>query len=286
MNLSRHFTLAELTHSDTAAREGIPNQPGVVEVAALRALCSAVLDPLREAVGRPIKVNSGYRGPALNRRIGGATSSQHLCGQAADIQSPGMAVLELFKTVIRLGLPFDQVIYEAQNANTKWVHVSHKPGAHRGEIRIAEFGANGRPTGYPRVSAQQALAMVERTTRSARAAAEPGYVERADEPEHEAPEAAGSMLVRPRPQAGAKAAAAKKAVVKKTAAKKATAKKATAKKAAVKTTTARKLAVEKAAVKKTAAKKSAAKKSRPAAAKVSRTGGAAAAKVGATRRGS
>lgn len=189
MKLSRFFTLAEMTHSDTAVREGIANRPGAAEADALRALCTAVLDPLREAVGRPIKVNSGYRGPALNQRIGGAPNSQHARGQAADIQSPGTAVLDLFKRVIQLGLPFDQLIYEARNASTKWVHVSHNPGANRGEIRVAEFAPNGRPTGYPRVTAEHALLMSERITRSARGAAEPGHVETNDEPLQDLPAA-------------------------------------------------------------------------------------------------
>ena len=186
MNLSRHFTLAELTHSNTAQAEGIPNQPGPAETEALRALCSAVLDPLREALGRAVKVTSGYRGPALNKRIGGATSSQHLRGEAADVQAPGLPVLEVFKTVIRQRLPFDQIIYEAQNATTKWVHVSHTAaGANRGEIRVAQFGANGKPTAYPVVSEAQALAMTEAVTRG-RAAPEMAFVETGDEPPQEA----------------------------------------------------------------------------------------------------
>ncbi|MDH5539255.1 MAG: D-Ala-D-Ala carboxypeptidase family metallohydrolase, partial [Rhizobacter sp.] len=72
MHLSRFFTLDELTHSNTAKAEGINNQPTATEVECLRALCGAVLDPLREAMGNAIKVNSGYRGPALNRRLKGA----------------------------------------------------------------------------------------------------------------------------------------------------------------------------------------------------------------------
>lgn len=277
MDLSRYFTLDELTHSDTAARERIPNHPGANEIAALRALCTAVLDPLREAVGRPIKVNSGYRGPALNQRIGGAATSQHLHGQAADIQSPGTAVLDLFKTVIRLGLPFDQLIYEAQNASTKWVHVSHKPGANRSEIRVAAFGPNGRPTGYPRVTAQQALEMTERTTRSARAAAEPGHVERADEPDFEVPAApvAAAVAVRPRPSPGAQASAAKRTAVKKSPAKKAaTPGKTVATQAPAKTALGRKSAPVSARSKKTP----------PTTTNAARTDAVSAAKAGAARR--
>ena len=231
MHLSRHFTLAELTRSQTAERERIPNQPGSGETDLLCALCTAVLDPLRDAVGRPIKVNSGYRGPALNRRIGGSTSSQHMQGKAADIQSPGTQVLELFKLVIRLGLPFDQIIYEAQNENTKWVHVSHNPGANRGEIRVAEFGPDGRPRAYPRVSAEQALAMTERVSRSGRGAAEVDYVETADEPPHEPPV---SGAVAPARARGATTAVAVAAEAGKPAPRKAASKKAATRKVASK----------------------------------------------------
>ena len=195
MNLSPHFTLEELTHSDTARAEGIPNQPTAAEAAALRSLCEQVLEPLRAALGRSVKVNSGYRGPALNRRIGGATSSQHLSGQAADIQCPGVPVVEVFQLAIRLGLPFDQIIYEA-NRSARWVHVSHRAGANRGDIRTATFGPDGRPVSYPSVTVEQAMALREPATRSSSAAV-PAYLERADEPVHDE----GVTALRPPPPA-------------------------------------------------------------------------------------
>ncbi len=206
MNLSRHFTLAEMTRSETATRERIDNQPGAAVIESLRQLCAAVLDPLRDALGSAIKVNSGYRSPALNQRIGGAANSQHVQGQAADLQAPAVSVLDLFKRVIQLGLPFDQVIYEAQNATTKWVHVSHNPGANRGEIRVAQFGPNGKPTGYPQITKQQALDMVERVSRSSKAAAELAYVAHGDEPEQITP-------VAPKKRPAARKAAPKRATV-------------------------------------------------------------------------
>lgn len=218
MNLSRFFTLEELTFSSRAKAKGIPNEPTATEVESLRALCTALLDPLREAIGQPIKVNSGYRGPALNQLIGGVTKSQHLNGQAADIQCPSLSVLELFKTVIRLKLPFDQVIYEVQGAS-KWVHLSHDAAATRGEIRLAKFDASGKAT-YPLIAEQEALAMSEPTMRSALA---PTYVEMADEPpEDEAPKKT------PAKKAAPKKVAAKKPSVKKTPTKKAGAKPAVA----------------------------------------------------------
>lgn len=181
MDLSKFFTLEELTRSDTAEREGIPNDPDPGALEHLRALCATLLDPLREAIGRPIRVNSGYRGPALNARIGGAKKSQHLEGKAADIQSPGMSVLDLFKTIIRLNLPFDQLIYEAQSRTVKWVHISFDPARDRRQIMTAEFGPNGKVLRYPVISAQDALALSDPPTRAPMPAVW-GYSELADEP--------------------------------------------------------------------------------------------------------
>lgn len=181
MELSRFFTLKELTRSDRAEQEGIPNDPDPETIEHLRALCVSLLDPLREAIGMPIRVNSGYRGPELNARIGGAKSSQHLEGKAADIQAPGMSVLDLFKTIIRMNLPFDQVIYEAKSRTVKWVHVSHDPARDRRQIRVAEFDANGRVLGYPTISADDALALSEARTRGAMPEVW-GYSELPDEP--------------------------------------------------------------------------------------------------------
>lgn len=184
MQLSRFFTLAEMTRSDTATRLGIANQPDEPALAGLKALCAAVLDPLRESTGAPINVSSGYRGPELNARIGGAKKSQHMEGRAADIQSHGMSVLDLFKAVIRLGLPFDQVIYEAKSRTSKWVHVSHdpdRPGGSRGAILLADFSPDGKVARYRTITAQEALDLTESATRSAGTELE--YEEMPDEPE-------------------------------------------------------------------------------------------------------
>ena len=180
MNIGRHFTLEELKHSNTATAEGINNEPGPAAIEALRALCAAVLDPLREALGKSITVNCAYRGPVLNKRVGGVANSQHLTGQAADLQSPAASVLDLFKLTVRLGLPYDQVIYEARSATSKWLHVSHVNGANRGEIRVAQFGPDGKPQGYPLISKAAALAMTESVTRGQAAALT--YEEGGDEP--------------------------------------------------------------------------------------------------------
>ena len=160
MELSRFFTLAEMTRSATAQSANIPNQPGAAETDRLRALCAAVLDPLRESIGEAIRVNSGYRSPKLNQHIGGARDSQHVSGEAADIESRGLSALELFQRIIRLALPFDQLIYEDKSATSKWVHVSHAAGSGRGQILKANFGASGAAT-YSKLTIEEALAMTE-----------------------------------------------------------------------------------------------------------------------------
>lgn len=251
MTLSRFFTLEELTRSDTATRLGIPNLPDEAQHANLVALCGAVLDPLREAIGMPIKINSGFRAQRVNEAIpGSAKVSQHLEGKAADIVTSGMSVLDLFKRVIQLGLPFDQIIYEAKSPQSKWVHVSHDSARQRSEIMVANFLAGGKVT-YTRITPEAAMAMSEPVLRERRAPMV--FEESHDAPPDEAPTVAV--------KAPAKKPAAKKAAVKKAPAKKAAAKKAAARKAVAKSPAAKKKTpVKKAAAKKTPAKKLAAKK--------------------------
>lgn len=132
MNLSRHFTLEEMTHSQTASRRGVLNRPGPDEVENLRRLCLNILEPLRVHLGRPIMVSSAYRAPYVNRLVGGASTSQHVRGQAADIVVPGMSVDEVVKAIHDLNLPYDQLIDEFGD----WVHVSYS-ARKRGDFLIA-----------------------------------------------------------------------------------------------------------------------------------------------------
>lgn len=121
----KYFTLAELTKSATAKRKGINNTPGLVETNALKALVENILDPLRAAYGKPIIVTSGFRCYLLNRAVGGAPSSQHVKGEAADIRSVSDKPEDnkrLFDLIRQLHLPFDQLINEY---GYDWVHVSY-----------------------------------------------------------------------------------------------------------------------------------------------------------------
>ena len=120
----KHFTIAEFIRSDTADAKGINNKIPKDLVPNVEALVDNVLDPLREAYGKPITVNSGFRSPALNKAVGGSATSDHMQGRAADITGGSPAEnKKLFNLVQSLGLPFDQLIDEK---NFAWVHVSYR----------------------------------------------------------------------------------------------------------------------------------------------------------------
>lgn len=140
----KYFTIDELIKSTTAQRKGIDNSPSAQVKANLTALVDKVLDPLREAYGKPIIVTSGYRCEKLNKAVGGAASSQHVKGQAADIRSVQDTPEEnkkLFDLIVKLGLPFDQLINEY---GYDWVHVSFGPRHRRQKLKAVK--KNGRTT--------------------------------------------------------------------------------------------------------------------------------------------
>ena len=110
--LTKNFTLEEMTYSDTAVNKNIKNIPNNEQIKALKYLCEEVLQPVRDILGVSIKVNSGFRSPELNKAIGGAVTSQHQKGEAADITmgtKPGN--ITLFNTIKKLG-KYDQLIDE------------------------------------------------------------------------------------------------------------------------------------------------------------------------------
>lgn len=125
----KYFTIKELTRSDTAIKKGIDNTAPKEAQENLTSLVDNVLDPLREAWGKPITVTSGYRCPELNRAVGGSMTSDHLKGRAADITAGSRAQnKELFMLVQKLGLSFDQLIHEKGSVKEgpDWVHVSYR----------------------------------------------------------------------------------------------------------------------------------------------------------------
>ena len=127
--LSTNFTLAELTVSDTAVRKNYTEQfnPPDNVILALTELCKNILQPLRNTVNASIKVTSGYRCERTNKAIGGAKTSQHIDGEAADINIEGMSVEEVYLLIKDSNLPFDQVIQEFD----AWVHVSYNSTKNR-----------------------------------------------------------------------------------------------------------------------------------------------------------
>lgn len=118
------FTWAEMT----TTAQALDNTPSEQAQARLIALCAAVLDPLREALGRSVRVNSGFRSAAVNKAIGGSTTSQHMLGEAADIRVDGMTPQQLATFIAAEKLPFDQLIWEPT-----WVHVSYSLDRRRGQ---------------------------------------------------------------------------------------------------------------------------------------------------------
>lgn len=130
MKLTENFSLHEMTNSVTAVKRGISNMPTPEHIENLKALCENVLEPIRKLMGCPIKITSGYRSGQLNSYIGGASSSQHMFGQAVDIDLNEKNA-ELYNAIVN-NLDFDQIIWEfGTDENPDWVHVSYAEGKNR-----------------------------------------------------------------------------------------------------------------------------------------------------------
>ena len=124
--ITMHFTIEELCASQTAKAKGISNTPNMQQMINLVYLTAYVLEPLRVAMGEPIKIGSGFRCQQLNKAVGGVTNSQHMKGQAADICVDGdIKKGKKWFAYIRDHLPFDQLIWERNpKTGNYWVHVS------------------------------------------------------------------------------------------------------------------------------------------------------------------
>lgn len=123
--LTKHFTLEELCASSTAKALGIRNKPDVQQLIAMVYLAVYVLEPLREAMGEPIPISSGFRCEQLNRAVGGVSNSQHMRGQAADLCIGGdLKKGRKWFDYIKTHLKYDQLIWEHSANGTYWVHVS------------------------------------------------------------------------------------------------------------------------------------------------------------------
>ena len=129
MKLSEHFDLGEFTRSDYAKRNGIKNMPNPEQTDNLRELCVNVLEPIRKHFQIPIFISSGFRSKELNNAIGGAKNSQHVSGEAVDIDhdlSANVVSNRMIFDFIKSNLTFDQMIWEfGTSTNPDWVHVSY-----------------------------------------------------------------------------------------------------------------------------------------------------------------
>ena len=128
MQLSKHLSLAEVTRSESAKRNGISNEPTAEHLNNFKLLAEKVFEPIREHFKAPIHISSGYRSAALNKKIGGASSSQHCSGEAIDIDMDGTSITnkQVFD-FIKQHLEFDQLIWEfGTTSNPDWVHVSYE----------------------------------------------------------------------------------------------------------------------------------------------------------------
>jgi|TARA_R110000796_G_scaffold17639_8_gene54158 hypothetical protein len=128
MNLSRNFTLLELTKSDTAVRKGIDNEPNADQIDKLKMLCENILQPVRDHFGR-VKVTSGYRSPELCAAIGSSVNSQHCKAEACDFECVGVDNAEVADWV-KMNCETDQLIleyYTPGQPNSGWIHASYIP---------------------------------------------------------------------------------------------------------------------------------------------------------------
>jgi zinc D-Ala-D-Ala carboxypeptidase len=137
MQLSKHFTLKEMTKSMTAQRKGIDNTPGAGEIKNLGDLCYEILEPLRAWADKPVIITSGYRSEALCEAIGSKKTSQHAKGQAVDLEIGGVPNIKIAYW-LQNNVDFDQLIMEYFDPNDPaagWIHVSYNEnGANRKQV--------------------------------------------------------------------------------------------------------------------------------------------------------
>jgi zinc D-Ala-D-Ala carboxypeptidase len=139
MNLTKNFTLEEMTKSETALRYDIDNTPNEQEISAMKLLAEKVLQPVRDHFGKGVKVNSGFRNQDVNQKVGGSRNSDHIRGQACDIEIPGIPNAELAEW-IKDNLEFNQLILEFYTPgvpDSGWVHVSYIPEDNKKQVLTA-----------------------------------------------------------------------------------------------------------------------------------------------------
>ena len=151
MKLSENFSLEELIRSSTAKRIGIDNIPNDEHLKNLQVVVDEIAQPLRDHFGKPVRINSGYRSPALNDAIGGSKKSQHSKGEAIDLEIDGVSNLEVADWITD-NCDYDQVILEfynpAEGPNSGWVHASCKANLSENRERNLIALKDGKKTVY------------------------------------------------------------------------------------------------------------------------------------------
>ena len=144
--ISKHISYKEGTNSVTAIRRGIDNTPNDEQLDNMVLLAEKVFEPLRAWVGGPIKINSFFRCPQLNKAIGGSTKSQHCHGQAIDIDDTyGKVANSEMYNYIKNNLDFDQMIWEfGDDDNPNWVHVSYVSPEKNRKVCLKAYKDKGR----------------------------------------------------------------------------------------------------------------------------------------------
>lgn len=143
-DVSTHITFQEATYSRTAEKLGIQNIPSIAEFASMQLVAQTVFEPVRAAIGKPIRITSFFRCKKLNEAIGGSVSSQHVLGQAIDLETTGgFTNADIFNAIRSRGI-FDQLIWEhGTDTEPSWVHVSYRPTGNRKQVLRAKM-VNGK----------------------------------------------------------------------------------------------------------------------------------------------
>lgn len=144
VKLSENFNLSEFVKTST----GFDNVPPPEAIENLKLLAKNILQPLREYIKKPIRITSGYRSPLVNANVKGSSkTSQHMQGQAADLQVDGMTNQQIIDVVRLLRLPYDQIIDE-QRGSSRWIHVSYNPKGQRKQWMTRRDPGPSRPREY------------------------------------------------------------------------------------------------------------------------------------------
>ena len=129
-NLSQHITLEEATKSATALRLGLINEPNAGALERMKIVAEFCFEPLRKWYGKPIRINSFYRSPELNKAVKGSANSQHTLGEAIDMDAGNKEENKKLYDWCKANLIFDQLINEYDYS---WVHISYKTGMNRNQ---------------------------------------------------------------------------------------------------------------------------------------------------------